>query len=297
MSGPTAAYMESAGTEHSRPPRRLSIESLSISYSMSGRDVEVVRDLSLAVESGQTIGIVGTTGSGKSSVGLAIIGLLPPGARTTGRIMLDDENLLECRESRLRQIRGKSVGMIFQDSLAALNPVLPIRSQLAETIRRHSQSVSRSVARKRAEEALLEVDIPRERLTSYPHQFSGGMRQRAMIAMALLPDPSFLIADEATTDLDAPNQRRTLDLLRDIQGSRGLGLIVVSHDLAVIGHVCEHVAVINKGELVELGTTQEILLDPKDAYTKRLIQLSARSLTPSGRLFTGREDVSPEVSA
>jgi ABC-type dipeptide/oligopeptide/nickel transport system ATPase component len=267
---------------------RLTVDDLSITYMRSGHATEAVRNVSLSVESGQTLGIVGESGSGKSSLGLAIIRLLPQGARTTGRITLDDEDLLACSESRMRRIRGAKVGMVFQDSLAALDPVFSIHSQLVETFRRHERGLTRRDARERASKALEELAIPRARLRSYAHEFSGGMRQRAMIATALAPDPAFLIADEATSELDVSSQRQVLDLLSGIQKSRELGLIVVSHDLSVINHACERVAVMYRGDLVEYGRTAEVLSDPKHWYTRALVRTSAKQRDDSGRLFTIR---------
>jgi peptide/nickel transport system ATP-binding protein len=262
------------------------VNNLTVAYSRSGRSVEAVRNVSFAVESGDTLGIVGETGSGKSSVGLAIMRLLPSGATTAGQVLLDDEDLLTCSERRMRQIRGRTVGMVFQDALSALDPVFPIHSQLVETIRRHKPELHRREARKLAGDALEELAIPRSRLRSYPHEFSGGMRQRAMMATALAPAPQFLIADESTSDLDTVNQRQVLDVLAGVQRDRGLGLIVVSHDLAVIHHMCKNLVVLYRGDLVESGPTKEVLSNPTHWYTKGLVQVSARKRDSNGRFFT-----------
>jgi ABC-type dipeptide/oligopeptide/nickel transport system ATPase component len=277
---------DEARTARNVQPRRLEMKNLSVSYSMSGRDVPVVKDVSLSVRSGETLGIVGTTGSGKSTVGLSILRLLPRGAKSAGSIRLDDLELTTCSEKVLKEVRGKSIGMIFQDSLASLNPVLTVRSQVVETLRRHDPSLSRAAAKRRAEEALMELGIPKNRLRSYPHEFSGGMRQRSMIAIALAPEPSFLIADESTSELDAPTQVRILDLLAEVQRSRQLGLIVISHDLAVIGHLCERVAVLARGEVVEQGSTDAVLRNPTSDYTRGLVRMSAKAMTENGRLYT-----------
>jgi peptide/nickel transport system ATP-binding protein len=267
---------------------RLVVENLCVTYVRGGRSVNAVRNVSLAVESGETLGVVGESGSGKSSLGLAIIRLLPQGAKTSGSVTLDGEDLLACSESRMRRVRGAKVGMVFQDSLAALDPVFSVHSQLVETIRRHDRGIKRKDARERASKALEELAIPRARLRSYAHEFSGGMRQRAMIATSLAPNPMFLIADEATSELDVSSQRQVLDLLADIQRRREFGLIVVSHDLSVINHVCEKVAVMYHGDLVEYGRTADVLSGPKHWYTRALVRTSAKQWDDNGRLFTIR---------
>jgi ABC-type dipeptide/oligopeptide/nickel transport system ATPase component len=267
-------------------PGRLEIEDLTITYNPRTKPVEAVRHVSLGVEIGHTLGIVGESGSGKSTMGLAAIRLLPPGTKVTGRLMLGDEDLLKASEKRMRAIRGKTIGMIFQDSLAALNPVFSIHSQFVQTIRQHDPGLSRSEASRLAGDTLEELDIPRGRLRSYPHELSGGMRQRIMIATALASGPSFLIADESTSDLDTISQRRILDLLLRVQKSRGLGLIVVSHDLGVVHHVCEEVAVLYRGDLVERGSTKQVLTDPRHEYTKGLVRVSRKQRAESGLLYT-----------
>lgn len=268
--------------------RRLDLRSVSVWYSMSGQAMPVVQEISLSLSAGETLGVVGTTGSGKSTLGLSILRLLPRGATVSGSILLGDEDLVTCSEARIRDIRGKSIGMIFQDSLASLNPVLTVRSQMVETLRRHDKTLSRAAARSRAEEALVQLGLPSNRLRGYPHEFSGGMRQRAMIAIALAAEPSFLIADESTAELDAPTQLRILDLLAEVQAERGLGLIVISHDLAVISRMCKRVAVLSKGRLVEHGPSSEVLRNPKSDYTRGLLRMSAKSMTADGRLYTHR---------
>jgi ABC-type dipeptide/oligopeptide/nickel transport system ATPase component len=219
-------------------------------------------------------------------MGLAAIRLLPKSARVTGRLMLDDEDLLQVSEKRMRSVRGKTIGLIFQDSLAALNPLFSIHSQFIQTIRQHDPDISRTEATRLAGDTLEELDIPRDRLSAFPHELSGGMRQRIMIAMALAPGPSFLVADESTSDLDTISQRRILDLLLRVQQSRGLGLIVVSHDLGVVHHACEEVAVLYRGDLVEYGPTHQVLEAPQHAYTKGLVRVSRKQRTPSGLLYT-----------
>jgi ABC-type dipeptide/oligopeptide/nickel transport system ATPase component len=267
-------------------PDRLAFEDVTITYTPRTRPVAAVRHVTLAVEVGRTLGIVGESGSGKSTIGLAAIRLLPAGTQVTGRITLGDTDVLRLPEQEMRAIRGRRIGMVFQDSLAALNPVFSIHSQFVQTIRQHHPGMGRSEASRQAGEMLEELDIPRDRLHSFPHELSGGMRQRIMIATALAPGPSFLIADESTSDLDTISQRRILDLLLRVQKSRGLGLIVVSHDLGVIHHVSEQVAVLYRGDLVEFGPTREVLANPRHEYTKGLVRVSRKQRTESGLLYT-----------
>jgi peptide/nickel transport system ATP-binding protein len=268
---------------------QIETKALTVNYT-SGAQNAVVKDVSLSVRAGETLGIVGTTGSGKSTIALSLLRLLPPGARLSGSILVNGTDITNLPSSRLREIRGKTIGYIFQDSLASLNPVMTVRTQVAETLRRHDRSLSRRDARRAAEAALDELGIPSKFFRSHPHEFSGGMRQRAMIAIALAPRPSFLIADESTSELDAPTQRRVLDLLADIQRDRGLGLMVISHDLAVINYLCERVAVLSHGDLVEYGATRDVLGSPSAPQTRDLIRMSAKAMTSSGRLYTVKHD-------
>lgn len=265
---------------------RLAIRGLSISYGSADRAVSALRDVCLTVAAGQTVGIVGESGSGKSSLGLAVIRLLPAAARTRGQILLGDVDLLSCPEEEMRRIRGRRVGMVFQDSLASLNPVFTVRSQLVGTLRCHWPDMSRRAAVERACGMLEEMGIEGRRLGDYPHQFSGGMRQRVMIAAALAPDPDFLIADESTSDLDTVSQKQILDLLVAIQQRRRLGLIVISHDLGVIRAVCEQVAVLYRGDLVEIGPTDEVLTRPQHWYTRGLVSVSMKERNGQGFLRT-----------
>jgi ABC-type dipeptide/oligopeptide/nickel transport system ATPase component len=275
------------GSTTSEQAGRLAVENLHVRYQSNGHETfHAVRDVTIGVDAGHTLGIVGETGSGKSSVGLAMIGLLPPGTHVTGKVLIGDEDMLSCGERRRRQIRGRKVGMVFQDALSALNPVFTIKSQLVDTLRRHDHGLSRHSAGDRAGELFDELSIPRDRLRSYPHQLSGGMRQRALIATALASNPQFLIADESTSELDTVSQRTALDLLVQIQRARGLGMVVVSHDLAVISHVCETVAVLYMGQVVEYGDTATVLTHPEHWYTAGLVSVSAKRRDSSGRFYT-----------
>jgi peptide/nickel transport system ATP-binding protein len=265
---------------------RLSVRNLSITYTTGHGAVSAVRDMSVDLDEGHTLGIVGESGSGKSTLGLSLIRLLPASAATTGEVLLGDDDVLKLPESKMRRIRGPVVGMVFQDSLSSLNPSFTVGGQLVETLRVHDKKITRRAARARAAELFTELSIPPERLRAYPHELSGGMRQRVMIAIALSCQPRFLIADEATSDLDTVSQRLILDMLSRIQRERGLGMIVVSHDLGVVRHLCESVAVMYRGDLVEYGPTTEVLNNPQHWYTQGLIRVSAKHRDASGRLYT-----------
>ncbi len=265
---------------------QLCIRNVSIDYQTGRGPVSAVRNISVELDEGHTLGIVGESGSGKSTLGLAVIRLLPRSASIRGQITLGDDDVLTLPESRMKHIRGPVVGMVFQDSLASLNPSFTVGGQLVETLRVHNKTMTRREARTRAEELFGELSIPPERLRAYPHELSGGMRQRAMIAIALSCEPQFLIADEATSDLDTVSQRLILDLLSRIQEERGLGMIIVSHDLGVVRHLCESVAVMYRGELVEYGPTTEVLNNPQHWYTEGLVRVSAKHRDSSGHLYT-----------
>jgi peptide/nickel transport system ATP-binding protein len=278
---------------------RLSVRNLSITYTTGHGAVSAVRDMSVDLDEGHTLGIVGESGSGKSTLGLSLIRLLPASAATTGQILLGDQDVLKLPESKMKRIRGPVVGMVFQDSLSSLNPSFTVGGQLVETLRVHDKKLTRHAARARAAELFTELSIPPERLRAYPHELSGGMRQRVMIAIALSCQPRFLIADEATSDLDTVSQRLILDMLSRIQRERGLGMIVVSHDLGVVRHLCESVAVMYRGDLVEYGPTTEVLNNPRHWYTQGLIRVSAKHRDASGRLYTlpkGGDPASPDES-
>lgn len=264
----------------------LILDDVSITYRTGPKAVSALRNVSLHVEPGQTLGVVGESGSGKSSLGLALIRLLPSSARVTGRILLGDDDLVKKSEAEMRPIRGRRIGMIFQDSLASMNPVFTIESQLVDTLRCHRPELTRRAAADRAGEMLEEMGIKAGRMRDFPHQFSGGMRQRVMIAAALASDPDFLIADESTSDLDVISQKQILELLKRIQQRRQVGLIVISHDLGVINHVCESVAVLYRGDMVEAGDTVSVLARPQHWYTRGLIAVSRKEMGEDGQLRT-----------
>jgi len=214
------------------------------------------------------------------------MGLLPANARVSGRILLDTEDLVGRAEAQLREIRGNRIGMVFQDPSAALNPVFRIRTQIVDTIRRHRKNLTRSEAKSVAADIIGEMGIEADRLGSFPHQLSGGMRQRALIAAAMVAEPGFLVADEPTSDLDTVSQAQILRLLRRLRDERGIGILLVSHDMGVIASICDRVGVMRRGELVELGTCDDVLRHPRHPYTKALVEVGGRKRGADGRFVT-----------
>ena len=252
----------------------LSVEDLVVHFRTHEGTIYAVNGVSFALDEGERLGLVGESGCGKSVTNLAIIGLLPkPAGRIeAGRVVFDGQDLARLSESELREIRGRDVAMIFQDPMTSLNPVLTIEEQMVETIRAHRR-VSRADARARAVELLTMVGIPdpAERLRSFPHQFSGGMRQRVMIAMALALKPKLLIADEPTTALDVTIQAQVLELIRDLTTGGGTTLILITHDLGVVAGLTQRINVMYAGYIVETATTMELFAQPSHPYTVGLL--------------------------
>jgi peptide/nickel transport system ATP-binding protein len=251
----------------------LVVKDLRVHFPTSDGVVKAVDGLSYSVRRGQTLGIVGESGSGKSVSSSAIMGLFHgSNAQLSGNIFLDGTDILTLSENELRRLRGRDVAMIFQDPLSALHPYYTVGAQIVEAYRVH-QSVSKKVARRRAIELLDRVGIPQpdRRVDDYPHQFSGGMRQRAMIAMGLVNDPSMLIADEPTTALDVTVQAQILDLLQDLQREFNSAIIIITHDLGVVAEMTDDTLVMYGGRAVEYGKTSEILTHPEMPYTWGLL--------------------------
>jgi peptide/nickel transport system ATP-binding protein len=258
--------------QNSRP--FLSVENLTVNFPTPDGIVHATESLSYTLEKGKTLGIVGESGSGKSVSSSAILGLHRYGnALVSGQIWLDGTDLLQLSDNDMRLKRGKDVAMIFQDPLSALHPYYRVGDQIAEAYRAHN-AVSKKAARTRTIEMLARVGIPQpdRRVDDYPHQFSGGMRQRVMIAMALINDPTLLIADEPTTALDVTVQAQILDLLQDLQREFNTALIMITHDLGVIAEVADDVLVMYAGRAVEYGSARALLTKPSMPYTWGLIQ-------------------------
>ncbi|MFE5307451.1 ABC transporter ATP-binding protein [Isoptericola sp. NPDC056605] len=256
----------------------LEVEDLTITFRTAHGPVDVVDGLSFTLEQGASLGIVGESGSGKSMTSLAVMGLLPPTASLRGRVSLDGAELTSLPESKVRRLRGDRMSMIFQDPLSSLNPYYSVGMQIEEAYRAHRPGVTRRQARKVAVEAMERVHIAdaARRVDHYPHQFSGGMRQRVMIAMALSTEPDLLIADEPTTALDVTVQAQILDLLQEVRRETGTALILISHDLAVVSEIAEDVVVMRHGVAVEQAPAERLFSDPQHPYTRALLDAVPR---------------------
>ncbi len=244
--------------------------------------VRALAGVSLSLAAGEILGLVGESGSGKSVTGFSIMGLIdPPGRIRSGKVIYRGRNLLELSEDALRRLRGKEIAMVFQDPMMTLNPVLRIETQIIEAIQAHA-SVPRAEARRRALEALAEVGIPapEARLRAYPHQLSGGMRQRVAIAIALINHPRLLIADEPTTALDVTIQAQILDLVQRLCRERGTALIWITHDLAVVASLAHRLAVMYAGQIIESGPVDDLIDHPRHPYTRGLIDSLPGQATP-----------------
>jgi peptide/nickel transport system ATP-binding protein len=270
----------------------LRVRGLTVSFPSANGPSEVVKSLDFDLARGGALGIVGESGSGKSMTSLAIMGLLPKGAERTGSIEFDGAELTALPERAMRSYRGDRIAMIFQDPLSSLNPYYTVGTQIAEAYRSHRAGVTRRQARAVAIEAMERVHIAdaARRVDHYPHQFSGGMRQRVMIAMTLSMEPELIIADEPTTALDVTVQAQILDLLAEIRADTGAGLILITHDLAVVSEVADHIVVMRDGDLVEQGTAERIFTDPQAPYTRMLLDAVPRIDDEIGLLRTLTEE-------
>jgi oligopeptide transport system ATP-binding protein len=257
-----------------RPAPLLSVEDLRVEFWTRRGTVHAVNGISFDIAPGETLGIVGESGCGKSVTSLALLGILPRAGRVTGgTARFDDRDLLQLKDDQLRRIRGREIAMIFQDPMTSLNPVLTIGRQIREALETHFD-MDKKAAERRAVELLDQVGIPsaKARIRDYPHQFSGGMRQRAMIAMALACEPKLLIADEPTTALDVTIQAQILNLLRELVSERDTALILITHDLGVVAGMCERVNVMYAGMFMETGSAEQLFARPRHPYTLGLLQ-------------------------
>lgn len=283
-----AATGEVSNTEFDDNAPLLEVADLHVEFRLRDGVVKANNGISYTLRQEETLAIVGESGSGKTVSAQAVMGIIdtPPGFITKGAARFRGVDLFTLPDPERRAIRGERIAMIFQDALTALNPVFPVGWQIAEMYRAH-RGTSKSVAKKQAIELLDRVRIPgaRERVDAYPHEFSGGMRQRAMIAMALALDPEVLIADEPTTALDVTVQAQIMRLLQDLQEETGMGLILITHDLAVIAEVADRAMVMYAGKAVEKGTIKEIFRNPAHPYTLGLMQSIARPEQKGGRLI------------
>lgn len=249
----------------------LEIKNLIVQFHTMDADVHAVNDISLTIDAGETLGLVGETGAGKTTTALSILNLIqsPPGKIEGGEILFEGKNILDMNSEELHQIRGSSIAMIFQDPMTALNPIFRVEEQIAEVVEIH-QKVSKEESLKRAREMLEFVGIPANRGREYPHQFSGGMKQRVVIAMALACSPKLLLADEPTTALDVTIQAQVLDMMTDLKRKFNSAMLMITHDLGVVAETCDKVAIMYAGEIVEYGTLEDIFDHTSHPYTKGL---------------------------
>ncbi|MBR7927742.1 ABC transporter ATP-binding protein [Aerococcaceae bacterium zg-ZUI334] len=253
----------------------LEVKDLRISFKTFAGQVQAVRGVNFSLAEGETLAIVGESGSGKSVACNALMRLIPqpPGHYDSGQILFQGQDILQLSEKQMEDIRGNNIAMIFQDPMTALNPTMKVGKQIAEVILRHKKGISKETAKQRAIELLAEVGIPfaERRYEQYPHEFSGGMRQRVVIAIALAAEPQLLIADEPTTALDVTIQAQILELMKEIQQKNNNSIIFITHDLGVVANIADKVAVMYAGQIVEYGTVNEIFYNPKHPYTWGLL--------------------------
>ncbi|MBA3943750.1 MAG: ABC transporter ATP-binding protein [Herpetosiphonaceae bacterium] len=276
----------------------LEVKNLSTHFFTQDGLVKAVDNVSFYVEKGETLGIVGESGSGKSVTSMSIMRLIPnpPGKIASGEILFDGEDLLKYSEDEMRHIRGKEIAMVFQDPMTSLNPVLTIGRQLTETLELHMKLTGKE-ARNRAGEllALVGIPSPHKRLDDYPHQFSGGMRQRVMIAMGLSCNPQLLIADEPTTALDVTIQAQILELMKKLQDELGMAVIIITHDLGVVARMADRVNVMYAGRIIEDGPTNQIFHDPRMPYTIGLLQSIPRLDEARGQRLSPIRGLPPDL--
>ena len=273
----TAEAVEKAAKQEKKPSLPppedvvLDIRNLTVHYVLEDETVEAVNDISLTLKKGQIIGLVGETGAGKTSTALSILNLIPhpPGVIKNGEIWVNGKNVLTMSDKELESIRGKDVAMIFQDPMTSLNPVFTVGMQIAEAIQLH-EGCTKKESEERAGDMLELVGIPRERAGEYPHQFSGGMKQRVVIAIALCCDPKLLLADEPTTALDVTIQAQVLDMMQRLKNQLNTSMIFITHDLGIVAELCDEVAVMYAGKIIERGTLTDVFNHAKHPYTEGL---------------------------
>ncbi|MDF2678851.1 MAG: peptide transporter ATP-binding protein [Brevibacillus sp.] len=251
----------------------LAIDNLRTSFLQSGNKLTVIEGVSLTVEPGETVGVVGESGCGKSVTSMSIMQLLGRNVEMSGSIRFQDKELLTLSDKEMQKIRGNEIAMIFQEPMTSLNPLHPIGKQISEPLRRH-MGLSKQAAKERTIELLRQVGIPRadEIIADYPHQLSGGMRQRVMIAMAMACEPKLLIADEPTTALDVTIQAQILELMKKVRNERGTSIMLITHDLGVVAEMCHRVIVMYAGQIVEEADVKKLFDEPKHPYTRGLMK-------------------------
>ncbi len=275
----------------------LDVQNLQVTFALRGARLPAVRKVSFSMKAGERMGLVGESGAGKSVTGFAILNLVSkPGFIESGRILFQGQDIVALSERQIRKIRGNAISMIFQDPMMTLNPVLTIGTQMTETVLAHKK-VSAEQAKKIALEKLAKVHIPspEKRLNQYPHEFSGGMRQRIVIAISLLTDPELIIADEPTTALDVTIQAEIMDLLYELCETEGTGLILITHDLAVVSQVTDKIAVMYAGRIIERGRTLDITSNPIHPYTQGLINALPQSGHATGSRLAQIPGIMPSL--
>ena len=275
----------------------LELRDLSVTYSTEAGPVPAVRGVNLSIDAGDTVGLAGESGCGKSTIAGAVLRLLPAGTQVTGEVLLDGEDVYAMKPGRLRAVRWTNAAIVFQGALHSLNPVHRVGAQIEEAIRLHGSSDHRA-ARRRAGELLERVGIPASRADRFPHQLSGGQRQRVLIALALACDPKVLIADEPTTALDVMVQAQVLALLAELQRDHGLAMLFITHDLSVLTSTCERLAVMYAGRVVEQGPSDLVFSDPQHPCSRALASAFPTIGDPSSRLHpTGLAGDPPDPTA
>jgi peptide/nickel transport system ATP-binding protein len=250
----------------------LSLRDLRVWYGTEGDPVRAVDGVSLQMDAGETLGLVGESGCGKSTLGRGILGLLPEATATAGEVRFHDRNLLDLSAAEMRALRGPEIGLIFQEPMTRLDPLLTIEDHFTEALRAHEPDLERAEIRRRSLEALAGMGIPPTRFRQYPHEFSGGMRQRIMIALALVLEPSLVIADEPTTALDVIVEAQILSILADLRRNFNTALLLITHNLGIVAEACDRVAVMYAGQIVEEGEAGSVFREPAHPYTRELLR-------------------------
>jgi peptide/nickel transport system ATP-binding protein len=254
-----------------RPDTVMSVRDLRIWYGTARGAVRAVDGVTFDIRRGETLGLVGESGCGKSTLGRGVLGLLPDAAKVAGHVLFEGEDLVGMSRRRLRSLRGPQLGLIFQEPMTRLNPLMRVSQHFLETLRVHQPELSKEQMRRRAIDTLGAMGIPPTRFTNYPHEFSGGMRQRIMIALALVLDPAFVVADEPTTALDVLVEAQILTILSDVKRNFDTSILLITHNLGIIAEACERVAVMYAGRIAELGDARSVFAKPAHPYTRELL--------------------------
>lgn len=264
----------------------LNIKNLHVHYIKEYETIKAVNGINISLKKGESIGIVGETGAGKTTMALSIMGLIPypPGIIVDGEIYYEGKNIINSGKKEYQNIRGKGISMIFQDPMTALNPTMTIEKQLMEVLDSHEKNMNKNEKRETVIELIEMVGVQRDRLKEYPHQFSGGMKQRVVIAMSLLLKPKILIADEPTTALDVTIQAQVLDIINNLKEKFNMSLILITHDLGIVAEICDRIFIVYAGEVVESGNVKDVYLNTKHPYTKGLFNSIPRLYIDNDRL-------------